>query len=85
MLIEPPEPKREAKPRHKNDPKYVKAARELRDRYLEQVNADRMLPAAHWKYDVSRQIGFTTDRGFAAAENTENTEGLMVKRLLDAA
>ena len=54
--IEPPKPKREAKPRHKNDPKYVKAARELRDRYLEQVNTDRMLPAANGKYDVSRQL-----------------------------
>jgi len=28
----------------------------LRDRYLEQVNADRMLPAAQGKYDVSRQL-----------------------------
>jgi hypothetical protein len=49
--------KGEWKPRPKNDPKYVAAARELRDRYLEQINTDRMLPpAAHGKYDVSRQL-----------------------------
>jgi hypothetical protein len=51
-----PKPKRPRMPRQKNDPKYVAAARELRDRYLEQVNADRLLPAAHGKYDVSRQL-----------------------------
>ena len=42
--------------RQRNDPKYIAAARELRDRYLEQVNADRLLPSASGKYDVSRQI-----------------------------
>jgi hypothetical protein len=36
--------------------RYEAAARELRDRYLEQVNADRLLPAANGKYDVSRQV-----------------------------
>jgi hypothetical protein len=49
-------PKKPRAPRQKNDPKYVAAARELRDRYLEQVNADRLLPAANGKYDVSRQL-----------------------------
>jgi hypothetical protein len=53
---EPEKPKRERKPRQKNDPKYVAAARELRDRFLEQVNTERLLPAAHGKYDVSRQL-----------------------------
>jgi hypothetical protein len=39
----------------KIDPRLVRAARELRDRYLEQVNADApALPAA--KYDVSRAL-----------------------------
>jgi hypothetical protein len=54
----PAKPKKESKPRQKNDPTYVKAARELRDRYLEQVNApgDRLLPSAYGKYDVSRQL-----------------------------
>lgn len=48
------------RPRFKNDPKHIAAARELRDRYLEQVNTslDRMLPSARGggKYDVSRQL-----------------------------
>jgi hypothetical protein len=52
-----PEPKAE-KPkrvrlRMKNDPKLIAAARELRDRYLEQVNSEQLLPAAQGKYDVS--------------------------------
>ena len=53
---EPEKPKRVSKPRAKNDPKYIAAARELRDRYLEQINGDRLLPSAHGKYDVSRQL-----------------------------
>jgi len=57
---EPEKPKRprNAKPRAKNDPKHIAAARELRDRYLEQINTpgERMLPAAHGKHDVSRQL-----------------------------
>jgi len=40
----------------KNDPKYVAAARELRDRYLEEMNSGRLLPAREAKYDVSRQL-----------------------------
>jgi len=35
---------------------HVAAARELRDRYLDGVNSGRVLPAAHGKYDVSRQL-----------------------------
>lgn len=58
-LVEPtPEkPKKPKKPKQKNDPKYIAAARELRDRYLEEVNTGRLLPpAAYGKYDVSRQL-----------------------------
>ena len=59
-LMEPAKPKRprNSQPRAKNDPKYIAAARELRDRYLEQINTpgERLLPAAHGKYDVSRQL-----------------------------
>jgi hypothetical protein len=47
-------PKREKKPKLKNDPQHVAAARELRDRYLEQFNAEgagRVLPAG--RYDVA--------------------------------
>src|SRR5262245_41769795 len=53
-------PQRAKKPKIKNDPKYVAAARELRDRWLERVNEDpAILEAAHSstaKYDLSRQI-----------------------------
>ena len=47
---------RKERPRMKNDPKLVAAARELRDRYLEEVNANRLLPGAQGKYDVSRAL-----------------------------
>ena len=43
----------------KNDPKFVAAARELRDRYLEQVNSQQNGLLDHTcqaKYDVVRQI-----------------------------
>ena len=52
----PPKPKRE---KLKNDPKVVEAARELRDRYIEEINAAPHLllpPSANGKYDVSRQL-----------------------------
>ena len=55
VLAEPAKPKRPPKPRQINDPKHVAAARELRDRYLEQINADASaLPVG--KYDVSRAL-----------------------------
>jgi hypothetical protein len=47
-------PKRVPKPKVKADPRLIAAARELRDRYLEQINDTPILPSA--KYDVSRQI-----------------------------
>ncbi len=47
--------KREPKPKVKNDPRLVAAARELRDRWLEQVNREGFaLPGG--KYDVSREL-----------------------------
>jgi hypothetical protein len=72
------ERKRLRKEKQKNDPKYVAAARELRDRFLEEVNtpgSDLLLPAAHGKYDVSRQL---------AAGSFAPTK-LQADRLLDAA
>ena len=51
-----PKPRRAPKPRAKNDPKHVAAARELRDRYLEHVNADPSALMIEAKYDVSRRI-----------------------------
>jgi len=45
------------KVRYKNDPQYVAAARELRDRSIEQINAGLLLPpSACGKYDVSRAL-----------------------------
>lgn len=56
-------------------------------RYLEEVQAGRLLPEAAssggggGKYDVSRQIALTAEEVFTT-EGTESTEGM---RLLDAA
>ena len=56
-LLPPPKPKREPKPKQKNDPKWVSAARDLRDCFLENVNASMLLPpGACGNYDVSRQL-----------------------------
>lgn len=68
-------PKRE---KFKHDPKMVEAARELRDRYTEQMNAGLFLPpSACGKYDVSRQL--------EAAPSAMKMEGAAAARLLDAA
>jgi GNAT superfamily N-acetyltransferase len=53
-VFEQAKPKPQPKPRAKNDPKLVAAARELRDRWLEQVNTTPLLPQG--KYDVSRAL-----------------------------
>ncbi|HEV2295602.1 MAG TPA: hypothetical protein VGR35_17265, partial [Tepidisphaeraceae bacterium] len=55
------QPPREKKPAVRIDPAYLKAARELRDRYLEHVNGERVNEAPHalassGKYDVSRAL-----------------------------
>ena len=47
-------PKREKKPKVKAHPKLLAAARELRDRWLEHVNAGEMLLESAGKYDVAR-------------------------------
>jgi hypothetical protein len=75
MRFAPPaveEPKAEKPPAHKrekrkNDPKLVAAARELRDRWLEQVNADpsSLLPQA--KYAVNRALSELRSPGSIAA------------------
>lgn len=43
------------------------AARELRDRYLEQVNSGRLLPESSGKYDVGRALGAGAEGGRVAA------------------
>ena len=47
------------KPRKKNDPKLIAAARELRDRWLEKVNQDGIALESQGKYDVSRTLSLT--------------------------
>jgi hypothetical protein len=39
-----------------NDPKLVSAARDLRDKAMEHINSQKVLPSAYGKYDVSRQL-----------------------------
>ena len=50
-----PKPAKPARPKEKIDPAMIAKARELRDRYLEQVN-ERLMLAPGGKYDVSRAI-----------------------------
>ena len=52
----PEKPKREPKRKVKNDPKHVAAARELRDRWLERVNANPSVLTSAGKYDVSKEL-----------------------------
>jgi hypothetical protein len=52
---------KEAKPKTERtkracDPRFVAAARELRDRWMEQVNSEGLRATGHAKYDVSRQL-----------------------------
>jgi hypothetical protein len=48
--------KREKKPKRKNDPKLVAAARELRDRWLERVNDEPSMLLANGKYEIAREL-----------------------------
>lgn len=64
------------RPSKRHDPKYLAAARELRDRYLEQVNTGRLLPESSGKYDVGRAL---------EAGRAEGVQPEPVKGLLDAA
>jgi hypothetical protein len=41
----------------KRDPRLVAAARELKDRWLEEMNSGRYLPMGKGKYEVSRLAG----------------------------
>jgi hypothetical protein len=53
-VVAEPKPKRQ---KRKNDPRLVSAARELRDRWLERVNADpSAMLVASGKHDVSRAL-----------------------------
>jgi GNAT superfamily N-acetyltransferase len=63
-------PKREKKPKVKCDPKLVSAARELRDRWLEHVNAGEMLLEGAGKYDVSKTLPAMSSVESSAVEGT---------------
>jgi hypothetical protein len=54
--------KPEPKLRQKNDPRLVAAARELKDRWLEEVNTGRYLPVSNGKYEVARLLPATGAR-----------------------
>jgi N-acetylglutamate synthase-like GNAT family acetyltransferase len=66
--IVPPAPAEKPKPekrqRVKNDPKYIAAARELRDRWLERVNASggASILMSSGKYDVGRALESASQR-----------------------
>lgn len=75
----PVKPKRKPKPRAKFDKKFVKAARELRDRFLEKVNSDHLLPEAAGKYDVGRCLegADCSDKGISRTRLLEGGSGAM--------
>ena len=52
----PPVQKPEKAPAKKNDPRHIAAARELRDRYLEEVNHNPALLGAAGRYDLGREL-----------------------------
>ena len=60
-VAEKPKPVKAKREKVKADPAHVAAARELRDRWLEQVNAAPMLQGGQGKYDVSRQLAGAAD------------------------
>jgi hypothetical protein len=59
---------KEKKQKQKNDPQLVAAARELKDRWLEEINSGRYLPMGNGKYEVSRGIDLTARAAPAGAE-----------------
>lgn len=76
---------RAKRPRAKHDAKLLEKARELRDRYLEDVNERGLLPAA-WmdgKYEVGRSRLLEDQRGGVDGSGVEQTK--QQQRLLDAA
>jgi hypothetical protein len=73
--VEKPKPQ----PKRTNDPRMVAAARELRDRWLEEVEANPLVLTANGKYDVCRQIAGPAMSGEPATVIVQET------KLLEAA
>jgi hypothetical protein len=65
--------KRPKRVKQKNDPQHIAAARELRDRWMEEVNSGRFLPADSGKYEVSRAL---PER--ASAEKSQPTRRALI-------
>jgi hypothetical protein len=66
--------KKEPRKKMKNDPRLVAAARELRDRWLEEVNAGAAMLVGNGKYDVSRELaGAAGDVGVERVERKQIT------------
>lgn len=79
-----------ARPQRRNDPKLVAAARELRDRYMEQINEGlRLPPGACGKYEVSRSLEEAPSALKGEAVVIErldaSRDGVAQRKLLDAA
>ena len=55
-------PQRVKKPKIKCDPAHLKKARELRDRWLEQVNAGQFVLASAGKYEVGLLVDEKRER-----------------------
>jgi hypothetical protein len=77
-VVEVENPKKEPKAKQVNDPAMVAAARELRDRWLEQVSATPLIGCG--KYEVSRVIGEA-----AAVEGIDDGMSIEPRKLLPAA
>ena len=60
--VKPPRacPERRRREKVKIDPPFIAKARELRDRYLEHVNADGAHLLSQGKYDVARALSLPT-------------------------
>jgi hypothetical protein len=70
-------PEKKKREKVKADPRHVAAARELRDRWLERVNADPSLLASQCKYDVSKALTSPASKAATAgAQRAANTRGL---------
>jgi hypothetical protein len=69
--------KKEPKVKVKLDPRLKAAARELKDRWLEQVNGGMYLPEERGKYEVSR--------GIEGPQSTQERSGLLIEQMPIAA
>ncbi len=67
----------------KNDPRLIAAARELRDRWLEQVNADPSALLSHGKYDVSSTLRLDSTELIEVRHEASRQRGLEAARVME--